>query len=263
MEYPLENNNLDKSEINVLRQKKKYYEERLSKLRFTPMGIAATAILSALGGIAYSLFTFNFVAGPVTNQQIILRIIPITLASVVFSIFTIAYFLFFLSSNLRIRLRDIEFQLAKYDNEELQANIEEDFFNKLVKINFKYLDQYYLQTQEQADKSFRLSLFACIFGLVVIVTGIVMMFLDKIQPAYVTTAAGILSEFIAAVFFYLYNRTIQKMSLYHHKLVITQNISLALKISQELPVPEKLIAQNKIIEKLTDNVNNLLAKNES
>ena len=253
---------LNESEIKVLRRKKKYYEERLSKFRLTPMAILAVVVLSALAGIAYSLGTFNLSGGSATNGQIIFRTIPITLASIVFGCFTAIYFVFFLSSNFRIRLRDIDFQLAKYDNEELQANIEEDFFNKLVKINFKYLDQYYLQTQEQADKSFRLSLFSCVFGLVVIVAGIVMMFLDKTQPAYVTTAAGILSEFIAAVFFYLYNRTIQKMSLYHHKLVITQNISLALRISQELPLPEKLTAQNKIIEKLTDNVNHLLAKND-
>ena len=67
-----------------------------------------------------------------------------------------------------------------------------------------------------------------------------MMFLAAYDPKfkdpalkypYVVTAAGILSEFIAAVFFYLYNKTIQKMREYHQKLVLTQNISLALKIS--------------------------------
>src|SRR6185312_16701793 len=34
---------------------------------------------------------------------------------------------------------------------QLQENLQEDFFTKLVNINFKYIDKYYLQTQVQAD----------------------------------------------------------------------------------------------------------------
>ena len=157
----------------------------------------------------------------------------------------------------------LDIQLAKEGAEELQEQIEENFFTKLVQINFKYIDQYYLQTQEQANKSFRLSMFACLAGLVVIVLGIVMMFQGKTEPAYVTTAAGILSEFIAAVFFYLYNKTIVKMSEYHQKLVITQNISLALKIAEELPEKDKTDSQKELIKQLTTNVNEYLSLNSS
>jgi hypothetical protein len=43
---------------------------------------------------------------------------------------------------------------------------------------------------------------------------------DLSAAGYVTVASGALSEFIAAVFFYLYNRTILSMSQYYQKLVI-------------------------------------------
>lgn len=253
--------NLDLSEIKLLRQKKKHYEDRIARLRITPGIIFIISALAAVGAISYCLYSVSLYDS-LTTENLISRVIPITLGSVVAAILATLYLGVFLSTNIRMHLRDIEFQLAKYDNEELQSNIEEDFFNKLVKINFKYIDQYYLQTQQQADKSFRLTLAACFIGLSIIGTGIVMMFLDKTEPAYVTTAAGVISEFIAAVFFYLYNRTVQKMSQYHHKLVITQNISLALKISQELAEPERSQAQNKLIDKLTENVNSLLAKSD-
>ena len=248
-------------DVSVLKEKKKYYEERIAKFRLSPLAIMSLVVFSAMGGIAYAFYSIDHLNSR-SGVEIVQHFIPITFAAIGMTVFTAAYLAYFMSVSFRQRLRDVDFQLAKHGAEELQESIEEDFFNKLVKINFKYLDQYYLQTQEPADKSFRLKLFACFIGLAIIVTGIVMMFLDKTEPAYVTTAAGILSEFIAAVFFYLYNKTVQKMSQYHHKLVITQNISLALKISQELPDTEKAAAQNKLIDKLTENVNSLLAKSE-
>lgn len=85
------------------------------------------------------------------------------------------------------------------------------------------------------------------------------LFLDKTQPAYLTTAAGVLSEFIAAVFFYLYNKTILSMSQYHQKLVITQNIALALKITGELPDADRVRSQLALVEALTKDVNQLLS----
>src|SRR5947208_5970231 len=49
-------------------------------------------------------------------------------------------------------------QVAKIEarTENLQEDLEQNFFTNLVKINFNYIDKYYLQTQTQADKSFLL-----------------------------------------------------------------------------------------------------------
>ena len=49
-------------------------------------------------------------------------------------------------------------QVAKIEarTENLQEDLEKNFFTNLVKINFNYIDKYYLQTQTQADKSFLL-----------------------------------------------------------------------------------------------------------
>ena len=86
------------------------------------------------------------------------------------------------------------------------------------------------------------------------------MYLGKATPAYVTAASGVLGEFIAAVFFYLYNRTVLKMGQYHQKLVITQNVSLALKIAEGLPDAERFKAQQELINRLSENVNRYLAE---
>lgn len=142
-------------------------------------------------------------------------------------------------------------------SEELQEKLDENFFTNLVKINFKYIDKYYLQTQVQANKSFVLTAIAACVSLMIIIAGVLILLIDpsRTEPGYVATASGILGEFIAAVFFYLYNRTITKMGEYHEKLVLTQNIGLALRITEDLPLPEKTSAQVQLVERLCQDIN--------
>lgn len=159
---------------------------------------------------------------------------------------------------LKIRERFLMGEIAMLGSEKLQDKIEEDFFTNLVKINFKYIDKYYLQTQIQADKSFSVSVICSIIAFLVIISGIILMYFNKTNSAYIATGAGVMSQFIGAVFFYLYNKTIIKMGEYHHKLVLTQNISLALKITEQMPETEKVISQSKLIEELTKDINKLI-----
>jgi hypothetical protein len=142
--------------------------------------------------------------------------------------------------------------------DKLQDSLGDDFVTNLVKINFKYIDKYYLQTQQQADRSFSLSLWVSVIGFIIIAAGIVLLFITGGPAAYVATGSGILGEFIAAIFFYLYNKTILSMGDYHRKLVITQNIALALKISEGLPGSKKADSQVLLVKSLTEDVNHLL-----
>lgn len=158
------------------------------------------------------------------------------------------------------RLRVLQSNLLDYSISDLKGQIQEDFFTKLVDINFKYLDKYYLQTQTQASVSFKVARNAAIAGFAIICFGILMMFFEKTDQAYVTTAAGLISEAIAAIFYYLYNRTVLKMSQYHQKLVITQNISLALKTTESMDKESKDKALSLIIDRLTTDVNKHLSE---
>lgn len=148
--------------------------------------------------------------------------------------------------------------------EALQENLEKDFFTNLVKINFKYIDQYYLQTQIQASRSFTLSATVSVAAFLVIIAGIfVLLRGGAVTASTIATISGILAEFVAAVFFYLYNRTVIKMAEYHQKLVLTQNVSLALKIAEDLPEKDKVLAKKELIQELSQDVNQLLTRNFS
>lgn len=237
--------------IALLKKQKEHIQQQLQTYRFVWWGWFLASFLGATVYYTFiignSLYTYDT---PVLIKKLFLGAF---LGSFIYA-YLIGVLRYFISS----RLRGVEVELVIAGAFELQESIDQNFFTKLVQINFKYLDQYYLQTQEQADKSFRLSAFAAISGLVIIVVGVLMMYYGKTEPAYVTTAAGVISEFIAAVFFYLYNRTILKMSQYHQKLVLTQNISLALKITDEMNKEQKDKALELLIDRLTTDVNKYL-----
>ena len=145
---------------------------------------------------------------------------------------------------------------------EFEAESKEDIFENSIKMSYKYLDQYYLQTREQAQRGFFVTVCVAIFGAILIGVGIGAMFLEKTEPSYVTCASGVITEFIAAIFFYLYNKTISSMSNYHNKLVLSQNISIALKVADTLPSDDKVKAKNTIIKELLKDINSYLIQND-
>lgn len=157
-------------------------------------------------------------------------------------------------------------EIARSNSELIRLGIttlgeKDEFFTRLVTINFTYLDLYYKQTKQQAEKSFWVTVAAAVVGFGMVIAGVCLLYDRKGNGSagYVTTASGALSQFIAAVFFYLYNRTILSMSQYHQKLVITQNVSLALKTAETLDQPAKGKAQLTIIGQLTKDVNAYLS----
>lgn len=154
-------------------------------------------------------------------------------------------------------------KMLEYESENIKEEVKEDIFENSIKLSYKYLDQYYLQTREQAQRGFFVTVLVSVFGAVLIGIGIIAMFLEKTEPSYITCASGVITEFIAAIFFYLYNKTISSMSKYHNKLVISHNVSIALKVAESLPVDEKVKAKNAIISELLKDVNTYLVKSDS
>lgn len=150
------------------------------------------------------------------------------------------------------KLLDLEADILKNEVEN------EDVFENSIKMSYKYLDQYYHQTRAQAQKGFLITLCVAITGFLLIGGGVIAMFLEKTTPAYITCAAGVITEFVSSVFFYLYNKTVTSMSKYHDKLVLSHNVSVALKVADSLPEELKHEAKQNIINEIVKDVNNHL-----
>lgn len=202
------------------------------------------------------LFAIIFLVVDPSENESPLVFIVVSLTSGIFY-GSLGYFVALVTRKFIFAARKVD-QLRD-SSEDLQVRLEEDFVTNLVRIIFKYIDAYYLQTRLQADKSFTFSVFAAVTSLLLIIAGISFSFFGQIESAAVAAGAGILGEFISMVFFYLYNQTVAKMADYHRKLVFTQNIGLALKISDGLPAEEKTRAQLGLIETLSTNINQYLS----
>lgn len=174
----------------------------------------------------------------------------------------VAFFIWFLftlyNNNLKQKYKRLLLKIDDYKKEEIKEIVDEDIFENAIKLSYKYLDEYYSQTRKQAQKGFYITISIAVAGFGLIVAGVIMMFMEKIQMASVTCASGVITEFISSIFFYLYNKTVNSMSAYHNKLVLSHNISIALKVAESLPEEDKVKSKNLIIEELLKNINSYL-----
>lgn len=110
------------------------------------------------------------------------------------------------------------------------------YFGQLVEINVTNLRRYYSLVERHTGRSFGAAIGAGVVGFLLILAGLVGGVVAKsadLSLSYIATGAGVLSEFIASVFFYLYNRTVRQLKDYHESLVRVQNVLLALKLASD------------------------------
>lgn len=229
---------------------------RLQELQRKRTGKAIKCFYFAMVGVILlvSLFLFWDVYDDISFSSVVVSVV----VGLVITGFVAAY----LGLYFEIQESVLRRKILEYEAENIKEDIKEDIFENAIKMSYKYLDQYYLQTREQAQRGFLVTVCVAIFGAALIGVGIVTMFLELTQPSIITCAAGVITEFIAAVFFYLYNRTVSSMSKYHNKLVLSQNISIALKIADSLPEQDKVKTKDLMVAELLKNINSYLVKDE-
>jgi hypothetical protein len=116
-----------------------------------------------------------------------------------------------------------------------------EYFEKLVNINLSNLSAYYITVKSHANKSFLTSLFVGLAGFVLIGMGIDLALGNGQNAPTVAKLAGlsgVATEFISAVFFYLYNQTVRQMKEYHDSLLAVQNILLSFKLVGDTSDPK-------------------------
>lgn len=252
MEENIDNSKLT-SKIDAQHKKLKYKLENLQRIKKKlpiVLGLLTTVFLSLL----FRFFLLNNLSNTITISGVIYSGFISILFGIVIAIYTVMI--------LEINESKLQQKILEFEAENIQDKVQDDVFENSIKMSYKYLDQYYLQTKEQAQKGFFITVCVSIFGAILIGVGIVAMFLQKMQPSYVTCASGVITEFIAAIFFYLYNKTVISMSKYHNKLVLSHNISIALKVAETLPDEHKTLNKNLIIKELLKDVNTYLIQSD-
>jgi len=116
--------------------------------------------------------------------------------------------------------------------EKLEGAKGSDIFKYVLLINTSALEGYVAQARLQAQQSFNLSKFISIAGFLIVAVAIgLSVYLtisgnQNLNAAYLAGIAGVLTEFIAGVFFFLYSKTLSQINLFHDKLVDMQKTAL-------------------------------------
>ena len=106
-------------------------------------------------------------------------------------------------------------------------------YKYVLLINISALEGYVAQARLQAQQSFNLSRFVAITGFIIVAVAIgLSVYLtiignQNLNAAYLAGIAGVLTEFIAGVFFFLYSKTLSQINLFHDKLVDMQKTALS------------------------------------
>ncbi|MCC8363610.1 hypothetical protein LK996_11075 [Lysobacter sp. A6] len=98
------------------------------------------------------------------------------------------------------------------------------------KIN-SYVSAYYQTNQSHVLWSFWASMAALTVGLVVLVVGLGLALAGWSEALAITlSAAGVLTQFISAGFFFLYNKNLKQLNVFYGKLIENQDMFFALSL---------------------------------
>jgi hypothetical protein len=119
------------------------------------------------------------------------------------------------------------------------------------------LDSYYGLNRLHLQFSFWASLAALIFGMVVLVIGIFLLFNGfGSASGQLVTIGGVLTQFIGAGFFYLYSKNLKQLNVFYDKLIRHQDTTFAMGLAVH-QLPEE--RRSDVIETV---ISMLLTRNE-
>lgn len=106
--------------------------------------------------------------------------------------------------------------------------------------NQSYIDAYYKTNQTHVNWSFWASLTALVTGLAVLIIGIGLALTGSSEAvSTITTSAGVITQFISAGFFYLYNRNLKQLNVFYVKLIQNQDMLFVFGLIGHIPEEER------------------------
>jgi Cyanobacterial TRADD-N associated 2-Transmembrane domain len=117
------------------------------------------------------------------------------------------------------------------------ANFEKpSYYDSLVRINVENLAAFYVLVKGHADRNYKVAMRVCVFGFFLMIVGLIMAITNLSSPpigSYIAIATGVITEIIAGVFFYVYNRTTRQIRGFYDSLLTEQNILLSFKLMED------------------------------
>lgn len=191
-----------------------------------------TVIISVL-----SVIIANYIVIPATVRPLLIPALII----VTFLLVTLSSLQYFIQSS-----PDTELAPIREERQNINKRLEEKpkDVTETIRLGLNQLTEYYVINKSQAKNSYTFSLFAIVLGLITIITGVGVFYLQSNQNLQLTAITGIsgtLLEFIGGAYFFVYRKSIEQMNLYFNQLVKMQDTMLAVNLTKDIQNQEKQI----------------------
>ncbi|MBP2244260.1 TRADD-N-associated membrane domain-containing protein [Paenibacillus xylanexedens] len=135
---------------------------------------------------------------------------------------------------LAAEIKTLELQKERLEKKSA-SNETSRYYDSLVSINLRNLEEYYDLVKISNKKSFFSSLIMSFLGILIILCALcVSYFTSQFKDiTYIVTASGIVVEVIAGLMFFLYSRTVLQLKSYHDSLIDVQNVLLSFKLIED------------------------------
>lgn len=134
------------------------------------------------------------------------------------------------------------------------VDIKKDDVKGTAASQIELLSRFYDLALSQAQRSFRWALAAAVVGLVFFMVAILFSLTSSAgsDTAMVTLIGGAMIEFISAINFYLYNKTLSQLTLFQGRLETTQRFLLANSLTESLSDEFRDKVRARLITQLAD-----------
>ena len=150
---------------------------------------------------------------------------------------------------INVQQEPMFYQAAEKSIERL-SNIEKDDVKGTAASQIELLSRFYDLSLSQAQRSFRWALAASMVGLVFFIIAVAFMLGNDKDTANVALIGGGIIQFISAVNFYLYNKTLSQLTLFQGRLETTQRFLLANSLTESLGDDYRDKTRAKLIDQL-------------
>jgi hypothetical protein len=125
---------------------------------------------------------------------------------------------------------------------------EKDILEIMIR-NVKELKEYYVINKQQARNSFSAALLISVLGFFLFSTGIIIntLFQRSNDIIIFTTISGSIIEIISGLFFWLYNKAIKQINIFHESLQDTQKYLTAIQLSDRMTEEKRDLVYSFII----------------
>lgn len=186
--------------IEDINERKSVIEDKINECRDINNDMFIRLLIFLIfGGVPFcimSVFVLVFRRN-IENIYYVLKYIGYISVGIAFVVWLL--FIFY-NNRLKQKYKRLLLKIDDCQKEEIKEIVDEDVFENAIKLSYKYLDEYYSQTREQAQKGFYVTIAIAVVGFGLIVTGIVIMYMGETEPTYVTCTAGVITEFISSFF---------------------------------------------------------------